>query len=65
MLLHQENAPVHKSVVTIGAVFELVDHHPYSPDMASFFPHFAYQQSFLFQRPGLLPSVNVVSIRKD
>ena len=35
---HQDNAPTHKSVVAMAAVcdsgFELVDHPPYSPDLA-------------------------------
>ena len=35
---HQDNAPAHKSVVAMAAVcdccFELVDHSPYSPDLA-------------------------------
>ena len=38
VLFHQDNAPAHKSVVAIAAVsdcgFELVDHPPYSPDLA-------------------------------
>ena len=37
-LFHQDNAPAHKSVVAMAAVhdwgFELVDHPPYSPDLA-------------------------------
>uniref|UniRef100_A0A3Q0T0Y3 Histone-lysine N-methyltransferase SETMAR n=1 Tax=Amphilophus citrinellus TaxID=61819 RepID=A0A3Q0T0Y3_AMPCI len=39
VLFHQDNAPAHKSVVAMAAVyncdFELVDHPPYSPDLAS------------------------------
>ena len=38
VLFHQDNVPAHKSVVTMAAVhdcgFELVDHPPYSPDLA-------------------------------
>ena len=38
VLLHQENAPAHKSLVAMSAVhdcgFELIDHPPYSPDLA-------------------------------
>ena len=38
VLFHQDNAPAHKSVVAMVAVrdcgFELVDHLPYSPDLA-------------------------------
>ena len=37
-LLHQDNAPAHKSLVAMSTVhdcsFELIDHHPYSPDLA-------------------------------
>ena len=39
VLLHQDNALAHKSLVAMSAVhscgFELIDHTPYSPDMAS------------------------------
>ena len=38
VLSHQDSAPAHKPVVTMAAVhdsgFELVDHPPYSPDLA-------------------------------
>ena len=38
VLVHQDNAPAHKSVVAMAAVrdsgFVLVDHPPYSPDLA-------------------------------
>ena len=39
VLFHQDNAPAHKSVVAILGVvrdcgFEMVDHPPYSPDLA-------------------------------
>ena len=38
VLHHQENAPAHKSLVAMSAVhdrgFELIDHPPYSPDLA-------------------------------
>ena len=38
VLFHQDNAPAHKSVVAMAALcdcgFELVDHPPYSPDLA-------------------------------
>ena len=36
VLFHQDNAPAHKSVVAIAVVCdcELVDHPPYSPDLA-------------------------------
>ena len=38
VLLHQDNVPDHKSLVAISAVhdcgFELIDHPPYSPDLA-------------------------------
>ena len=38
VLFQQDNAPAHKSVVAMAAVhdydFELVDHPPYSPDLA-------------------------------
>ena len=38
VLFYQNNAPAHKSVVAMAAVrdcgFELVDHPPYSPDLA-------------------------------
>uniref|UniRef100_A0A3Q0SYF5 Tc1-like transposase DDE domain-containing protein n=1 Tax=Amphilophus citrinellus TaxID=61819 RepID=A0A3Q0SYF5_AMPCI len=38
VLFHQDNAPAHKSVAVMAAVhdcgFELVDHPPYSPDLA-------------------------------
>ena len=38
VLFHQDNAPAHQSVVTMAVVhdcgFELVDHPPYSPDLA-------------------------------
>uniref|UniRef100_A0A3Q0S4N0 Uncharacterized protein n=1 Tax=Amphilophus citrinellus TaxID=61819 RepID=A0A3Q0S4N0_AMPCI len=38
VLFHQDNAPAHKSVLAMDAVcdcgFELVDHPPYSPDLA-------------------------------
>ena len=38
VLFHQDNAPAHKSVVAMAAVcdcgFKLVDHPPYSPDLA-------------------------------
>ena len=37
-LLHQDNAPAHKSVIAMAAVhdcgFELIEHPPYSPDLA-------------------------------
>ena len=37
VLFHQDNAPAHNDVVAIAAVrdcdFELVNHHPYSPDL--------------------------------
>ena len=40
VLLHQDNTPAHKSLVAMSAVhgcdFELIDHPPYSPDLA---PH--------------------------
>ena len=39
VLLYQDNAPAHKSLVAMSAVhdcgFELIDHPPYSPDLAS------------------------------
>ena len=44
VLFHQDNAPAHKPVVAMAAVhdcgFELVDHPPYSPDLApsGYFP---------------------------
>ena len=38
VLLHQDNAAAHKSLVAMSAVhdcgFELIDHPPYSPDLA-------------------------------
>ena len=38
VLLHQDNAPAHKAQVAMSAVhdcgFELIDHTPYSPDLA-------------------------------
>ena len=38
VLFHQDNAPAHKARVSIAAInesgFELVDHPPYSPDLA-------------------------------
>ena len=38
VLLHQDNAPAHKSLVAMSAVhdcvFKLIDHPPYSPDAA-------------------------------
>ena len=38
MLFHQDNAPAHKAAVAMAAIqemgFELVDHPPYSPDLA-------------------------------
>ena len=38
VLLHQDNAPAHKSLVAMSAVhdcgFELIDHPPYPPDLA-------------------------------
>ena len=38
VLFHQDNAPAHKSVVAMVAVcdsgFDMVDHPPYSPDLA-------------------------------
>uniref|UniRef100_A0A3Q1F3Z6 Tc1-like transposase DDE domain-containing protein n=1 Tax=Acanthochromis polyacanthus TaxID=80966 RepID=A0A3Q1F3Z6_9TELE len=38
VLFHQDNAPVHKSVVAMAAIhecgFELVQHPPYCPDLA-------------------------------
>ena len=38
VLLHQDYAPAHKSLVAMSAVydcgFELIDHPPYSPDLA-------------------------------
>ena len=38
VLLHQDNAPSHKSLVAMAAIstacFELLDHPPYSPDLA-------------------------------
>ena len=38
VLLHQDNVPAHKSLVALSAVhdcgFELIDHPPYSPDLA-------------------------------
>ena len=38
VLLHQDNAPAHKSLVAMSAVhdcgFELIDHPPYSPNLA-------------------------------
>ena len=38
VLFHQDNAPAHKSLVAMPAIrdcgFELVDHPPYSPDLA-------------------------------
>ena len=37
ILFHQDNAPVHESVVVMSAIhdcdFELTDHPPYSPDL--------------------------------
>ena len=39
VLLHQENAPAHNSLVAMSAVhdcgFGLIDHTPYSPDLAT------------------------------
>ena len=39
VLLHQENSPVHKSVVAMATVldcvFKMVDHLPYPPDLAA------------------------------
>ena len=39
VLLHQDNAPALKSLVAMSAVhncgFELIDHPPYSPDLAT------------------------------
>jgi hypothetical protein len=39
VLLHQDNAPVHTSVVAMSKIpelqFELIDHPPYSPDLAT------------------------------
>ena len=38
VLLHQDNASVHKSIIAMAAVhdcgFTLLDHPPYSPDLA-------------------------------
>ena len=38
VLFHRDNAPVHKSVVAMASIhecgFELVQHPPYSPDLA-------------------------------
>ena len=38
VLFHQDNAPVHKSVIAMAAIhdygFKLVEHPPYSPDLA-------------------------------
>ena len=38
MLFHPDNAPVHKSVIAMAAIhgcgFELIEHPPYSPDLA-------------------------------
>ena len=38
VLFHQDNAPAHKSAVALAAihdcVFQLVEHPPYSPDLA-------------------------------
>ena len=33
-MFHQDNTPAQKSVVAMAAGFELVDHLPYSPDLA-------------------------------
>ena len=38
MLFHQDNAPVHKSVIAMAAIhdcgFKLIEHPPYAPDLA-------------------------------
>ena len=38
VLFHQDNAPVHKSVIAMAAIhdcgFKLIEHPPYSPDLA-------------------------------
>ena len=38
MLFHQDNAPVHKSVIAMAAIHDcglkLIEHPPYSPDLA-------------------------------
>ena len=38
VLFHQDNAPAHKSMVALATLrdcgFEIVDHFPYSPDLA-------------------------------
>ena len=34
VVFHQDNTPAQKSVVAMAAGFELVDHLPYSPDLA-------------------------------
>jgi len=38
MIFHQDNAPCHKSAAAVAAIkkagFELLDHPPYSPDLA-------------------------------
>lgn len=47
IIFHQDNAPVHKSVLTMAKInelkYELLDHPPYSPDLAPsdyhLFPH--------------------------
>jgi histone-lysine N-methyltransferase SETMAR len=39
ILFHQDNAPAHKSVLAMGKLrdlhYELLEHPPYSPDLAS------------------------------
>jgi histone-lysine N-methyltransferase SETMAR len=48
IIFHQDNAPAHKSVLAIGKLrdlhYELLEHPPYSPDLAPsdfcFFPKF-------------------------
>ena len=54
VLFHQDNAPVHKSVIAIAAIhdcgFKLIEHPPYSPDLAP--SDFIYFQNSKQQFPA-------------
>ena len=43
VLFHQDNAPIHKSVIAMAAIhdcgFKLIEHPPYSPDLAPSYFH--------------------------
>ena len=70
VLFHQDNAPAHKSLVAMAAVcycgFELVNHPPYSPDLApSDYILFPNMQKNTWLRSSIGPNDEVISAVED